>query len=157
MEELPPKPPIIPGTIGVAKSFSNKPLPIPTPNYFIIGDEFTIPDDFSIYEVVSGNRCIGMLKVRTQYGEYKNFHPGYFIKRVLLYDEEYISKGEYAFNKGTAVDFFKSELTKSSLSSAVNALRGKKLKISNIEIVKVILTDNNGYKNYPILTIDLVD
>lgn len=156
MEELPPKHPIIPGTVGEPKSsFSNKPMRAPDVNHLELGDEFTIPKNFQVFTHTFNNREVEYIRVQLKNGKYKDFYPAIFYKFKSIVDDEGIPTGKRAYTKGTATDLF---LLQGNLMKGMEALKGRTLRITNIEFVKILpYGGTNTYALHPVLTIDLVD
>ena len=123
------------------------------------GDVFTIPEQFDILGVkLAGSEDpVPFILVETDgkdgKGFAKRFFPSTFWKSRTVYTKDKIPTEKHVSVSGTAVDFVHQYTT---VEDAMNALKGKKLKISKMTSV-VTLSFRGNLVNTNIPVIDLVE
>lgn len=123
------------------------------------GDVFTIPEQFDILGVkLAGSEDpIPFILVETDgkdgKGFAKRFFPSTFWKSRTVYTKDKVPTDKHVSVSGTAVDFVHNYTT---VEEAMNALKGKKLKISKMTSV-VTLSFRGNLVNTNIPVIDLVE
>lgn len=119
------------------------------------GDQFTIPNDFKIYEqrVGSGTNTAQFIIVEVN-GVAKNFYPSSLQKNLAIVDDNAMPVGERAKTKGTACEWFKKQ---GSIDKAMKAMKGCTLKISDVtpyQVRRFGTTDEVTTSNF--MTVDFV-
>ena len=123
------------------------------------GDVFTIPEQFDILGVkLAGSEDpVPFILVETDgkdgKGFAKRFFPSTFWKSRTVYTKDKIPTEKHVTVSGTAVDFVHQYTT---VEEAMNALKGKKLKISKMTSV-VTLSFRGNLVNTNIPVIDFVE
>lgn len=123
------------------------------------GDVFTIPEQFDILgiKLAGSEDPVPFILVETDgkdgKGFAKRFFPSTFWKSRTVYTKDKIPTDKHVSVSGTAVDFVHQYTT---VEEAMNALKGKKLKISKMESV-VTLSFRGNLVNTNIPVIDLVE
>lgn len=123
------------------------------------GDVFTIPAQFDILGVkLAGSEDpVPFILVETDgkdgKGFAKRFFPSTFWKSRTVYTKDKVPTDKHVSVSGTAVDFVHQYTT---VEEAMNALKGKKLKISKMTSV-VTLSFRGNLVNTNIPVIDLVE
>lgn len=123
------------------------------------GDVFTIPEQFDILgiKLAGSEDPVPFILVETDgkdgKGFAKRFFPSTFWKSRTVYTKDKVPTDKHVSVNGTAVDFVHQYTT---VEEAMNALKGKKLKISKMTSV-VTLSFRGNLVNTNIPTIDLVE
>lgn len=123
------------------------------------GDVFTIPEQFDILGVkLAGSEDpVPFILVETDgkdgKGFAKRFFPSTFWKSRTVYTKDKVPTEKHVSVSGTAVDFVHQYTT---VEEAMNALKGKKLKIAKMTSV-VTLSFRGNLVNTNIPVIDLVE
>lgn len=123
------------------------------------GDVFTIPEKFDIYgiKLAGSSDPVPFILVETDgkdgKGFAKRFFPSTFWKSRTVYTKDKVPTDKHVSVSGTAVDFVHQYTT---VEEAMNALKGKKLKISKMTSV-VTLSFRGNLVNTNIPVIDLVE
>lgn len=123
------------------------------------GDVFTIPERFDILGVkLAGSEDpVPFILVETNgkdgNGFAKRFFPSMFWKSRTVYTKDKVPTDKHVSVSGTAVDFVHQYTT---VEEAMNALKGKKLKISKMTSV-VTLSFRGNLVNTNIPVIDLIE
>ena len=123
------------------------------------GDVFTIPEQFEIFgiKLAGSEDPIPFILVETDgkdgKGFAKRFFPSTFWKSRTVYTKDKVPTDKHVSVKGTAVDFVHQYAT---VEEAMDALKGKKLKISHMTSV-VTLSFRGNLVNTNIPVIDLVE
>lgn len=118
------------------------------------GDEFTIPEKFDVYEQKIGDNAVQYIMVELKNGNAKPFYPSTFTKSRTVYNQDGTSTGQRVFTKGTAAELFRQY---GSVQEGMDALRGKTVKVSDIEQVDTLRYGTTSLMKAQIPTIDLVD
>ena len=84
----------------------------------------------------------------------KPFYPSTFVKRRQVYDEDGTPTGEFKYTKGKAADLYR---TFAKVEDGMNALRGKKLVVTDIEPVRTLRFGTNTMMTSQIPVIDFVE
>ena len=118
-----------------------------------VGDEFVFP---STYEVFKSKRFNGAeyILVTLTNGQAKPFYPSTFTKRRMICNLDGTPTGERAVTKGTAAESFRTFM---SVEKGMDALKGKKVKVSNIEIIDTLAFRSTDVVKAQIPTIDFVE
>lgn len=117
-------------------------------------DQFTIPESFEVYEQKIGDNKVEYIMVELTNGNAKPFYPSTFVKSRTVYNEDGTSTGTRVHTKGSAAELFRS---KGSVQEGMNALKGKTLKVSDVEIVRTLRYGTTSLMNAQIPTIELVE
>lgn len=123
------------------------------------GDVFTIPEQFDILgiKLAGSEDPVPFIFVETDgkdgKGFAKRFFPSTFWKSRTVYTKDKVPTDKHVSVSGTAVDFVHNYTT---VEEAMNALKGKKLKISKMTSV-VTLSFRGNLVNTNIPVIDLVE
>lgn len=123
------------------------------------GDVFTIPQEFEIFgiKLAGSEDPVPFILVETNgkdgNGFAKRFFPSTFWKSRTVYTKDKIPTEKHVSVSGTAVDFVHKYTT---VEEAMNALKGKKLKISKMTNV-VTLSFRGNLVNTNIPVIDFVE
>lgn len=117
------------------------------------GDEFKMPENFEVFEQKIGDNKVEYIMVELTNGNAKPFYPSTLVKSRTVYDEDGTNTGTRVYTKGSAADLFRS---KGSVQEGMNALKGKTLKVSDVETVRTLRYGTQSLMNAQIPTIDLV-
>lgn len=117
------------------------------------GDQFTIPQDFEIWEEDLNGTKLQYINVTTTTGASKHFYPVVFIKSRTVYTEDLLSTGKRVYTDGTAAEFVR---TFNTLQEGMEALRGKTLKVTEMRTVRTLRYNTTSLMNAQIPTIDIV-
>lgn len=117
------------------------------------GDEFTIPESFDVYEQKIGDNKVEYIMVELKNGNAKPFYPSTFTKSRTVYNQDGTSTGTRVATKGSAADLFRQY---GSVQDGMNALKGKTLKVSDIEQVDTLRYGTTSLMKAQIPTIELV-
>lgn len=118
------------------------------------GDTFTFPEKYDVYEQKIGENTTQYVFVDLGNGNVKPFYPSTFTKVRTVYNEDGISTGVRKYTMGTAADLFRAN---GSVEKGMDALRGKKVVVSDLEMVRTLRFGTQSLMNAQIPTIDLVD
>lgn len=116
------------------------------------GDVFTVPTEYQVYsQVLPHGFSNEYIFVTTQNGDVRKLYPTQFTRRVRKHDG-YNWQG-FVYAKGTACDLYR-QFT--YVGEAMDALRGKTIRVSNVEYAQTLdpHTGNTHYR--PVYTFDLV-
>lgn len=117
-------------------------------------DQFTIPTTFEVYEQKIGDNTVQYIMVELTNGNAKPFYPSTFTKSRTVYNQDGSSTGTRAFTKGSAAELFRQY---GSVQEGMNALKGKTLKVTDIELVDTLRFNTTNLMKAQIPTIDIVD
>lgn len=117
------------------------------------GDTFTIPNEFAVYEQKIGDNKVQYIMVELENGNAKPFYPSTFTKSRTVFNEDGTSTGIRKYTLGTAADEFRKH---GEVNVAMNALKGKKLKVTKIEPVRTLRYGTDTLMTAQIPTIDFV-
>ena len=118
-------------------------------------DVLTIPDTFDVYEQKIGDSTAQYILCKLGDTEnVKPFYPSTFTKSRTVYDEDGKSTQQRVHTKGTAAELFRSF---GDVAKGMDALRGKKIKVTDIENVRTLRYGTTSLMTAQIPTIDLVD
>lgn len=118
------------------------------------GDEFIIPESFDVYEQKIGENKVEYIMVELKNGNAKPFYPSTFTKSRTVYNQDGTSTGNRVATKGSAAELFRQF---GSVQDGMNALKGKTLKVSDIEQVDTLRYGTTNLMKAQIPTIDIVD
>lgn len=115
------------------------------------GDVFTVPTEFNVFCQRVGGCISEYIFVVTQDDQVRKLYPSHFTRRVRKHDgSDWVG---YVCAKGTACDLYRKF---GSIGEAMDALKGKTIRVSNVERVLTLdpYTDNIRYRT--VYTFDLV-
>ncbi len=118
------------------------------------GDEFKIPESFDVYEQKIGENSVQYIMVELTNGNAKPFYPSTFTKSRTVYNQDGTSTGQRVFTKGSAAELFRQH---GNVQEGMNALKGKTLKVSDVEQVDTLRYGTTSLMKAQIPTIDIVD
>lgn len=116
-----------------------------------LNDTFTFPTTFDVYEQKIGDNTAQYIWVILEDGNAKRFYPSTFTKSRTIYNEDGSSTGERKFTLGTAAEEFRKHGT---VEEGMQALAGKKVKVTKLEIVRTLRFGTTSLMNTQIPTID---
>ena len=119
-----------------------------------VGDEFTFPDKYEVFEQKFGEYSAQYIWVILANGNAKKFYPSTFTKSRAVYNEDGTPTAVRKHTLGTAAEEFRNYRT---IDDAMNALAGKRVKVTHIEIIRTIRYGTNQVVNTQIPTIDFVE
>lgn len=119
-----------------------------------LNDTFTFPTTFDVYEQKIGDNTAQYIWVILEDGNAKRFYPSTFTKSRTIYNEDGTSTGERKFTLGTAAEEFRKHGT---VEEGMQALAGKKVKVTKLEIVRTLRFGTTSLMNTQIPTIDFVE
>ncbi len=117
------------------------------------GDEFKIPETLDVYEQKIGDNTVQYIMVELTNGNAKPFYPSTFTKSRTVFNPDGTSTGQRVATKGTAAELFRQY---GSVQEAMNALKGKTLKVVDVELVDTLRYGTTSLMKAQIPTIDLV-
>lgn len=127
------------------------------------GDVFTIPEKFQVRKTFikgsTGLNAAEYIFVETESGNAIKLFPGTFTKHAAVYNEPTsvtampMGTGEIVRTSGSAVELYKS---KNSVQEGMEALAGKKIKVSKLTPVRTLRYGTTSLKTTMIGTFDLV-
>lgn len=122
------------------------------------GDQFTIPESFDVMEQQFGQvpniTKTEYIFVTLADGNVKPFYPSTLVKSRTVYNEDGTSTGERVHTKGTAADLFRAQ---GKVQKGMEALKGKTLKVTDMETVRTLRYGTTSLMNAQIPTIDIVE
>lgn len=120
-----------------------------------MGDVLTIPETFEVFEQKFGdNKAQYILCKLGDTENVKPFYPSTFTKQRTVYNEDGSSTGQRVYTKGTAAELFRSF---GDVAKGMDALRGKKIKVTDVENVRTLRYGTTSLMIAQIPTIELVD
>lgn len=137
----------------------SKPLRSTENMAFEVGDVITLPTPpFNVFRRAIGSNIAEyvIVEVKSAAGveSAKQFYPSVFAKMRPIYNEDKTPTGNRAVTKGTAAEKAREFV---EVNAAMEALAGKKVKVSNIDIIRTLNFDRTEVVNDKIMTLDLVD
>lgn len=117
------------------------------------GDKFTIPESFDVYEQKIGENSVQYIMVELTNGNAKPFYPSTFTKTRTVYNQDGTSTGVRVSTKGSAAVEFRNH---GSVQEGMNALKGKTLEVTDIELVDTLRYGTTSLMKAQIPTIELV-
>lgn len=118
------------------------------------GDVLTIPEKFEVFEQKIGDGVTQYIFAQLENGNVKPFYPSTFTKQRTIYNEDGTSTGERVFTQGSAAELFRGF---GSVQEGMDALKGKKIKVTDITPVRTLRYGTTSVMTAQIPTIDLVD
>jgi hypothetical protein len=118
------------------------------------GDTFTIPETFEVYEHKIGENKAQYIFVQVGENNTKQFYPSTLTKSRLVYNEDGTPTTNRVHTMGTAAELFR---TAGSVEEGMNLLKGKTLKISDIQTIRTIRYGTTSLMNTQIPVIDIVE
>lgn len=125
--------------------------------YLEEGDVLIIPEKFEVFERKfkgSDNTAQYIFCKLDGKEDVKPFYPSTFVKVREVVNENGEGTGVRKHTLGTAADLFR---TFGTIEDGMNALKGKKIKVSKVEIIRSLRFGTMNVVNTQILTLDLVD
>lgn len=119
-----------------------------------VGDKFTIPKEFEVYEQKLSGNTVQYIMVELANGNAKPFYPSTFTKRRTVYDADGTITNVRKHTMGSAAELFRKY---PSVQEGMEALKGKTLEVTNIELVPTMRWDRSGLMNAQIPTIEIVE
>ena len=119
-----------------------------------LNDTFTFPTTFDVYEQKIGDNIAQYIWVTLEDGNAKRFYPSTFTKSRTVYNEDGTPTAVRKHTLGTAAEEFRNHGT---VEEGMNALAGKRVKVTNIEIIRAIRYGTNQVENTQIPQIDFVE
>lgn len=119
-----------------------------------VGDQFTLPEKYEVYEQKIGNNKAYYIFVDLGNDHVKKFYPSTLTKSRTVYEEDGQSTGQRVHTEGSAAELFRSA---GSVADGMNLLKGKTLKVTDIKTVRTMRHGTTSLMNAQIPTIDLVD
>lgn len=138
----------------VGNEFSPKPVNTVEYPFLEKGDEFTMPMIYEIFTCKIGERTVDYIEVELKNGQIKNIFPSVFVKTKPIYNEDGSSTGKRAFTKGTAAELFRKQ---NDIIKGMEALKGKTLRVTDIEYIRTIRVGTTQLMTTYIPTIDIVE
>ena len=118
-----------------------------------VGDEFTLPESYEVYEQKIGDNSVQYIMVELTNGNAKPFYPSTFTKSRTVYNEDGTSTGTRVHTKGSAAELFRQY---GDIQQGMDALKGKTLKVTDIELVDTLRYGTSSLMKAQIPTIELV-
>lgn len=119
-----------------------------------IGDSFTFPEEYEVYEQKLGTTSVQYIMVELTNGNAKPFYPSTFTKSRLVYNEDKTPTTTRMYTTGSAAELFR---TFGSVEEGMNALKGKTVKVTKIKPCRTIRYGTSELMDALIPTIDLVN
>lgn len=119
-----------------------------------LNDTFTFPTSYEVFEQKIGDNKVQYIWVTLENGNAKRFYPSTFTKARTVFNEDGTSTGVRKFTLGTAAEEFRKHGT---VEEGMRALAGKKVKVTNIEVVSTLRYNSDKLQNTQIPTIDIVE
>lgn len=118
------------------------------------GDTFTLPTVYEVFEQKLGGNRVQYIFIELTNGKVKKFYPSTFTKSRTIYNEDGTPTNQRFSTKGSAAELFRSH---TSIPAAMDALKGKTLKVTKIETVRTLRYGSIALMDAQIPTIDIVD
>lgn len=118
-----------------------------------VGDEWTFPDKYEVWNQKIGDGVAQYIFVDIN-GAIKKFYPSTFTKSRGIVNESGEPTGKRVHTEGTAAELYRSF---GSVEDAMNALKGKKVKVTDMVTVRTLRYGTTTVINTLIPTIDLVE
>lgn len=135
----------IAGFTGAVRSLENLNLEV--------NDEWTFPISYDVYDQKIGDNHAQYIFIEVN-GNAKKFYPSTFTKSRTIYNEDGTSTEQRVHTEGTAAELFRSA---GSVNEAMKLLAGKKVKVTDMKIVRTLRYGTTSLMNATIPTIDLVE
>ena len=135
----------IAGFTGAVRSLENLNLEV--------NDEWTFPISYDVYDQKIGDNHAQYIFIEVN-GNAKKFYPSTFTKSRTIYNEDGTSTEQRVHTEGTAAELFRSA---GSVNEAMKLLAGKKVKVTDVKIVRTLRYGTTSLMNATIPTIDLVE
>ena len=135
----------IAGFTGAVRSLENLNLEV--------NDEWTFPTSYDVYDQKIGDNHAQYIFIEVK-GNAKKFYPSTFTKSRTIYNEDGTSTEQRVHTEGTAAELFRSA---GSVNEAMKLLAGKKVKVTDVKIVRTLRYGTTSLMNATIPTIDLVE
>lgn len=124
-----------------------------------VGDTWTFPTEYQVYQQKLGNYLVEYIWIELENGTVKKFYPSTFTKRRMIYKpakvvgDMPVNTMKAAVTAGTAAEKFREY---ASVSEAMKALAGKKVKVTKVDTIQTKRFESNALQNTLIPTIDFV-
>lgn len=115
---------------------------------FELGDTFTIPTQFQVYEEKIGECANQFIFVETVNGNIKKLYPSQLSRIVSIYNSDGLPTGCKIYADGTASQLYRQFGT---VADGMNALKGKTIRVTDITKVQSCFGPKTVY------TFDLVN
>ena len=135
----------IAGFTGAVRSLENLNLEV--------NDEWTFPTSYDVYDQKIGDNHAQYIFIEVN-GNAKKFYPSTFTKSRNIYNEDGTSTEQRVHTEGPAAELFRSA---GSVNEAMKLLAGKKVKVTDVKIVRTLRYGTTSLMNATIPTIDLVE
>ena len=135
----------IAGFTGAVRSLENLNLEV--------NDEWTFRTSYDVYDQKIGDNHAQYIFIEVN-GNAKKFYPSTFTKSRTIYNEDGTSTEQRVHTEGTAAELFRSA---GSVNEAMKLLAGKKVKVTDVKIVRTLRCGTTSLMNATIPTIDLVE
>ncbi len=120
----------------------------------MLGDTWTFPETYTIMDhTFSSGRTIQYVFIEVD-GRTIPFYPTTFTKSRRVYNEDKTATDERKTTAGTAAEKYREF---PDIQSAMDALKGKKCTVSNVEIIRTLDYNTREVVDTRILTIDFVE
>jgi len=122
-----------------------------------LNDEWTFPENYEVRSTKIGENSAEYIFIEVTNGQaktVKKFFPGTFTKSRAVVNEDKTATGVRAVTKGTAAEKFREY---GSIQEGMDAMKGKHVKVTNLETVRCIRFGTDSLMNAQIPTIDLVE
>lgn len=119
-----------------------------------LNDTFTFPTSYEVFEQKIGDNKVQYIWVTLENGNAKKFYPSTFTKARTVFNEDGTSTGVRKYTLGTAAEEFRNHGT---VEEGMMALAGKKVKVTNIEVISTLRYNSDKLQNTQIPTIDIVE
>lgn len=117
-------------------------------------DEFVVPESFDVYEQNLNGNKVQYIMVELTNGNAKPLYPSTFTKSRVVFNEDGTPTTTRVYTKGTAAELFRSF---GSVKEGMDALKGKRIKVTDIEEVRTMRFDRPVLMTAQIPTIDIVE
>ena len=114
---------------------------------FELGDTFTVPTQFEVYEERIGEYANQFIFVETVNGDIKKLYPSQLSRIVSIYNSNGLPTGCKIYADGTASQLYRQFGT---VTDGMNALKGKTIRVTDIVKVQSCFSPKTVY------TFDLV-
>ena len=151
---IPPKPEPLKDSYKIGSEFSSRSSYLMEEYGLEIGDEFYLPKSFVVYSQDINDKPIDFIYVKLSNGLTKKFYPCVLFKSRILYTVDGYSTGKRVFTKGSAADLFRKQ---GNVQKGMEALKGKTLRVTNIEYIRTQRNGTTCLMMTAIPTIDIIE
>lgn len=118
------------------------------------GDQFTFPNEYTIYEQKLGSNSVQYIMVELTNGNAKPFYPSTFTKSRTVCEPDGTLTSQRVHTEGTAAEEF---WKYGSVQEAMDAMKGKTVKVTRIDEYNTIRFGTDEVITCQIPTIDFVN